>query len=159
MQITDEQFIKAINAAVDAKGCHNRAQGFYKVPGTKSAHCIIGVALDQINSSLVPDNNRLMAHALLRQYGCSERVAQAAIYAQRANDIFLPWGSVLNIFNQALALYDQGVRDSALAEVIDPLILDTINVTYGTAKTITNQALLAMGIEPPHIKTEFSLTA
>lgn len=216
MQITDQQFIDAMYKAVERGGCNRVAPGRYR-DNDGAPSCIVGMALAQIDLDLVPWNNSNLAYGLLREHGCSERVALAAHWAQYANDASLGWGDVKTVFNDALSLYDQGYRAgfafertmhdrvlilrreaierrkaSALAKPpapenptymdggvintgdtnFDALIVELNNlsdaiqkITFPTFGELAdkslavNPSLVAMGIEPPHTKFEFSLSA
>lgn len=228
MQITDQQFIDAMHKAVEVGGCKNSAPGRYR-DSTGAPSCVVGMALAQISMDLVPWNNKHLAKPLLMMRGCSFEVAEAAHYAQCANDMGLFWGDVIEVFDKSLSLLRRGLDKMVISAVIDPMIVngrrkaneererqhqaalkkttekimknfsvggpikndgqmfyadsfvDAMNglassyTALGSAFTTLGQAitvsinttasnttvahLAAMGIEPPHIKTEFSLTA
>jgi hypothetical protein len=108
MQITDQQFIDAMELAVQEKGGSHIAPGSYWSPDPfgrtgGEAFCIVGYALYKIDEKLCPRNNSHMADVLLSAYGCSRPVAWAGYAAQHANDSRLPWRDVLKTFKWGLA--------------------------------------------------------
>jgi hypothetical protein len=89
--------------AVELKGPQHSAPGAYRCNG--QSFCIVGVALEQIDCSLVPENNHLLAFDLLSMFGCSDKVAAAGFVAQYLNDQNLEWSKVLEGFNLALEMF------------------------------------------------------
>jgi hypothetical protein len=106
-QITDRQFIDAMELAVKEKGGHTMAPGAYRVHG--AAFCIVGYALARIDERLCPRDNQQMADQLLPQLGCSQRVAMAAFAAQHANDMARTWDECLAVFRYGLEIWHEGV--------------------------------------------------
>jgi hypothetical protein len=107
MQITDQQFISAMELAVKEKGGHNVAPGTYWSP-TQGAYCIVGYALWKIKEDLCPKTNALLANDLLVKMGCSQRVAESAYAAQHANDMHMSWDECLDVFRFALEIWKPG---------------------------------------------------
>jgi hypothetical protein len=108
MQITDQQFIDAMELAVQEKGGGHIAPGSYWSPDPfgnsgGEAFCIVGYALFKIDEKLCPRDNKHMADTLLAAYGCSRPVAWAGYAAQHANDNRIPWHEVLKTFKWGLA--------------------------------------------------------
>lgn len=101
MQITDAQFIRAMEQAVKEKGSGHVAQATYWMGAPA---CIVGYALGTINSAYCPKDNQEMADRLLVKAGCSEKVAFAAYAAQHLNDSGYSWGDVLAGFHYGMTI-------------------------------------------------------
>lgn len=108
-QITDEQFIAAMDQAVKDKGDWNQAPGSYRSFSGATPYCIVGYALALISEDLCPRDNKHNADKVLANLGCSERVATAAFAAQYSNDRGNHWGQVLATFHAALRMWQPGV--------------------------------------------------
>lgn len=100
MKITDEQFIAAMEQAVQEKGGTHQSIPAYSIYGVPE--CIIGYALSVIDSRLCPADNEETAYGLLKRLGCSHRVAVAGMVAQMLNDRRLAWKYVLSGFHWAM---------------------------------------------------------
>lgn len=105
MNITDEQFIGAMELAVQERGGEHVAPGNYMMNG--QAYCIVGYALSKIHQSLCPTTNHAMANDLLPSLGCSEKVAWSAFAAQHANDQGWAWAKCMQVFQWGLHNYDR----------------------------------------------------
>lgn len=124
VQITEEQFTKAMHEAVAERGedwvyprkTPNEQRNDietewrdrfgvcrYQKPSGEPA-CIIGLALHKIDPSLVPDSNTFRsASAVLGALGAPESVQFAARRAQAAQDTGRSWGRALAEYEEYLA--------------------------------------------------------
>jgi len=112
MQITDQQFIDAMEQSIAQKGPGHKAEATYTLCG--EAECIIGYALNVIGKEFLPTSNSMLAEPMLLSLGASHKVAAAAHAAQYLNDSGFRWGAVLWGFKHAIATHVPGESTNSL---------------------------------------------